>query len=359
MSNNKRLFWVVIGLAVVIIVLIVVIVVMSRNGAAEEAPTPTSLDPNEVITAAALTAAVNMTQTAAVTPPSPSPTEGPTEGPTGTLTLTSPATNTPANTSAPGTGTDLAEFVADVTIPDGTNFPPGDNFTKVWRVKNVGSTTWTTAYGFNFFGGDQMGGPDSTPLAGSVAPGQTVDLSVDLVAPDEEGEYIGYWMLQNAGGQFFGVGPEGKFALYVQINVVGTAPTSTTGATAAPTDATAAPTGTETAEATATTQPSGDIVLDVSLEVDESDVTGACPHTFNYAAQFTLSEDATVSYQLDAETGSAITLPDPTTISLSAGVHTVNYTLDFTDSVTGWARFLVTAPDEVESNLVNFSLTCQ
>ena len=40
MSNNKRLFWVVIGLVVVIIVLIVVMVVMSLNGATEEAPTP-------------------------------------------------------------------------------------------------------------------------------------------------------------------------------------------------------------------------------------------------------------------------------------------------------------------------------
>jgi hypothetical protein len=66
-----------------------------------------------------------------------------------------------------------------------------------------------------------------------------------------------------------------------------------------------------------------------------------------------------VTYQLDAETGSGITLPDPTTISLGVGTHTANYALEFTDSVSGWARFLVTAPNEVESNLVNFTLTCQ
>jgi hypothetical protein len=348
MSNNKRLFWVVIGLVVVIIVLIVVIVVLARNGASEEAPTATPLDPNEVITAAALTAAANMTQTAAVVPLTPSPTEAA----TGTLTPTLPATNTPANSPTPGIGTDLAEFVADVTVPDGANFPPGEDFTKVWRVKNVGTTTWTTAYGLTFFGGDQMGGPDSVPLSGSVAPGQTVDLSVDLVAPDDEGDYIGYWMLQNAGGDFFGVGPEGKFAIYVQINVVGSAPTATTGGTAAPTV-------TGTVEATATTPPSGDIVSDVSLDVDEADVTGACPHIFNFTAEFTLSEAATVTYQLDAETGGDITLPDPTTLNLGAGVQTANYALEFTDSVTGWARFLVTEPNEVNSSLVNFSLTCQ
>jgi hypothetical protein len=348
MSNNKRLLWVVIGLAVVIIVLIVVVVIMTRNGATEELPTATSIDPNEVITAAALTAAANMTQTAAITPPSPSPTEVP----TGTLTPTSPATNTPSISPTPGTGGDRAEFVADVTVPDGSKFTPGEDFTKVWRVQNVGSTTWTTAYGIAFFGGDQMGGPDSLPLSGSVAPGQTVDISVDLVAPDDEEEYIGYWMLQNAGGDFFGVGPEAKFAIYVQIAVEGSAPTATTGATAAPTV-------TGTVEATATTPPSGDVVTNVSLDVDEGDVTGACPHTFNYTAQFTLSQAAAVTYQLDAETGSGITLPDPTTISLGVGTHTANYALEFTDSVSGWARFLVTAPNEVESNLVNFTLTCQ
>lgn len=352
MSNNKRLFWVVIGLAVVIVILIVVIVVMSRNGGAEEAPTPTSLDPNEVITAAALTAAANMTQTAAVPLFTATPTEELTEEPTETLTPTRAVTNTPAVTLPPGTGADRAEFVADVTIPDGTNLPPGDNFTKVWRVRNAGTTTWTTAYGLTFFGGDQMGGPDSVPLSGTVAPGQTVDLSVDLVAPDDEGDAIGYWMLQNAGGQFFGVGPEGKFAIYVQINVTGSAPTATRGATAAATS-------TGTVEATATTPPSGNVVSNVSLDVDDGDVTGACPHTFNYTAEFTLSQEATVSYELDAETGSSITLPDPTTITLGAGVHTVDYALEFTDSVSGWARFMVTAPDDVDSNLVNFSLTCQ
>ena len=113
MSNNKRLFWVVIGLVVVIIVLIVVIIVLARNDATAEEPTPTSIDPNEVITAAALTAAVNMTQTAAGPTPSSTPTETPTEGPTGTLIPTAAVTSTPANSPTPGIGGDRAEFVID------------------------------------------------------------------------------------------------------------------------------------------------------------------------------------------------------------------------------------------------------
>src|SRR5512143_3278895 len=39
---------------------------------------------------------------------------------------------------------DWAQFVADVTVPDGTSYAPGTTFTKTWRLKNIGSCTWTT-----------------------------------------------------------------------------------------------------------------------------------------------------------------------------------------------------------------------
>ncbi|HGJ66308.1 TPA: hypothetical protein ENS27_13160, partial [bacterium] len=43
-----------------------------------------------------------------------------------------------------------AGFVADVTVPDGTSFAPGAAFIKTWRLKNIGTCTWTGKYGLSF-----------------------------------------------------------------------------------------------------------------------------------------------------------------------------------------------------------------
>ncbi|KXK11504.1 MAG: hypothetical protein UZ14_CFX002002738 [Chloroflexi bacterium OLB14] len=37
-----------------------------------------------------------------------------------------------------------AQFVADVTIPDGTNFAANTAFKKTWRIKNIGSCAWNS-----------------------------------------------------------------------------------------------------------------------------------------------------------------------------------------------------------------------
>lgn len=36
-----------------------------------------------------------------------------------------------------------AEFLYDVTIPDHTIVQPGTKMQKIWRMKNVGSATWS------------------------------------------------------------------------------------------------------------------------------------------------------------------------------------------------------------------------
>ena len=61
-----------------------------------------------------------------------------------TVTGTPP---TPTVTNTPGTVTvtvapsscDKAQFIADVTVRDGTIMSPGQTFTKTWRLKNVGT----------------------------------------------------------------------------------------------------------------------------------------------------------------------------------------------------------------------------
>jgi len=131
-------------------------------------------------------------------------------------------------TPSPNSGCDKAEFKGDITVPDGTTFAPAAAFKKTWRLKNIGTCTWTTSYFIVFSSGEQMGGPSSAPFPTSVAPGQTVDLSVNLTAPNAGGTFRGYWGLKNASGEIFGIntGPNKPF-FWVEIKVTG--PTATPG----------------------------------------------------------------------------------------------------------------------------------
>jgi hypothetical protein len=249
--------------------------------------------------------------------------------------------------------------VSDVTIPDGTNFKANEAFTKTWRLQNMGSTTWTTAYKLVHVDGKPLSSTTSVAMPKEVGPGQTVDISVNMTAPAETGNYKSYWRLSNAQGTAFGT------VVYVDINVTGgTGTPSVTPGTGTPA-ATSTPGGSGTPGATATgttTGSSGTTVTNVSLSVDQGTIETSCPHTFTFPAQFTLTKDAKVTYRLEAgsnTTGFEITLPEPTTTNLQAGTHTFNYTLEFTASVTGWARLHVIAPENVSSPDVAFSLTCK
>jgi hypothetical protein len=145
--------------------------------------------------------------------------------PTPILTIPPTVTLAPFITTSPQpslTSTQLpcdrAGFVNDVTIPDGTEFAPNSEFIKTWRIKNTGSCTWNTSYAVVFDSGDAMGAPISTNLTGSVAPGQTIDISVSMKAPASEGEFRGNWKLRNASGAVFGLGASNQ-AFYVEIKV--------------------------------------------------------------------------------------------------------------------------------------------
>lgn len=116
---------------------------------------------------------------------------------------------------------DLAEFVADVTIPDGTSFAPGAALVKTWRFKNVGTCTWSTSYAIVFYSGTKMGAPSAVNMPTSVAPGATVDVTVNMTAPATAGHYRGYWMLRNASSTLFGVGPYGTYWFFIDIVVGG------------------------------------------------------------------------------------------------------------------------------------------
>lgn len=94
-------------------------------------------------------------------------------------------------------------MVADVNVPNNSVFTPGTAFTKIWRLKNVGTCTWKTSYRVVLVDGELIGGQNSMPLPAGVAPGQTIDLSMDFTAPKLEGFYRGSWQLRNDRGEIF------------------------------------------------------------------------------------------------------------------------------------------------------------
>ena len=122
---------------------------------------------------------------------------------------------------------DSAEFVGDVNVPPGTIMSQGETFIKTWRLQNVGTCAWTTSYQIVFFSGDQMRAPASFTFPVNVAVGNTVDFSLNMIAPNTVGNYQGNWMIKNANGVLFGIGPHANQPFSVNIVVSGATATAT------------------------------------------------------------------------------------------------------------------------------------
>lgn len=181
--------------------------------------------PNAAFTQAAETVAAELTQVSSQSSPTPvEPTATATPNPTNspyptatpyfTPTKAATATNTPIPCN-------LASFVTDVTYPDNTQVAPNGTFTKTWRIRNVGSCSWTSNYMLIFDHGDGMGVTTgyAQPLTTHVVnPGQMVDISVDLTAPASTGTYTGYWRFRDPGGVIFGItATAGTFLVKVKV----------------------------------------------------------------------------------------------------------------------------------------------
>ena len=64
------------------------------------------------------------------------------------------------------------------------------------------------------------GGPASIPLTtGTVAPGEELDITIQLTAPMDSGTYRGNWKLRNSSGIVFGIGAAAESVFWVEIVV--------------------------------------------------------------------------------------------------------------------------------------------
>jgi hypothetical protein len=171
-------------------------------------PAPTQ-DVSFIQTAAAQTVFANLTATASAwtATPLPPPSSTPTSIAVSTAGATPAITPTlPGGITATPTLCDALTFdpaTVDVNVPDNTQMTAGQQFVKTWRVRNNGSCTWGAGYGLVYAGySDQMSGKPQ-PLAGAVAPGQEVDVSVQFIAPNKAGQYVSAWEMANANGKPF------------------------------------------------------------------------------------------------------------------------------------------------------------
>jgi len=98
---------------------------------------------------------------------------------------------------------DRLSFVADVTIPDDSILVAGAPFTKIWQVRNDGTTTWNADYRLVFIDNTNMAGLTETLLP-PLSPGELGTITIAMTAPSRAGRYKSTWRARNPDGNLFG-----------------------------------------------------------------------------------------------------------------------------------------------------------
>lgn len=206
--------------------LLAAVLLGSCAGQPPESPTP---DVSSVLTQSVGTFAAQFfqTQTAMVTPATPTPIDTPTPIPTATpLALPSPIAPTtvfvtailypsitPTGTQYTATpnpstlayGCNNLGLIRDVTLPAGTEVQPNERLTKTWQVANTGTCDWLFGYRVGPVSGYSLA-QDSVRVSGNspVPNGEWRQVSVSFRAPDDPGTYIQYWQMNDGAGHSFG-----------------------------------------------------------------------------------------------------------------------------------------------------------
>jgi hypothetical protein len=237
------------------------------------------------------------------------------------------SSNTPAATAT--TNCNVAQFITDVTIPDGTIMTPGQTFAKKWRIKNIGTCSWA-GFSMVFDSGESMGGP-ATQAIGALGPGQEIDLEANLKAPATPGNYRGYWRITTNANVLVPMvnGYQGR-AFYVDIKVQNPV-------TVAP------PT------ATNTTAPAF-AVTSVTFTN-----TGGCG-AFTATANITANGPGTVTLHWVRGDGASVPVP-PALVFAAAGTQSVSvsWSTTSTDNTKNWFDVYIDTPNNQQFGRASFT----
>ena len=203
------------------------------------------------------------------------------------------------------------------TITDGTQFDQDDAFTKSWTLRNDGRCDWTTDYRLVFVDGDRMSGASSQNLLARIEPGESVTLSVDLIAPSEDGEYTGVWRLKDDQGNAFG-------NYWVNI-IVGT-------------------------------PPGPFAVTGVSFYMPHTTIDMGCPGDVNVKAEITTNGEGKVYYKWTDSAGGSSSTKSKTFDE--AGTKIVEYNVTIGATGDHWAKLYIDDPNHQWFGPKNFHVNC-
>ena len=264
--------------------------------------------------------------------------------PVGTITVTLEPSVTPTK-EGEEIGEDRAEFISDVTIPDYTEFETGEDIVKTWRIRNSGTTTWTTDYIIEFEKGEKLGAPTQIKLPKSVKPNEFIDISIEFTVPNATGEYSSYWILKNEEGQRVGVAEEGKhlsiFMIILAVSDTGSSGSSSSGGIAG-----------------------GAKVTNATVTVDDASFSGTCPAQLTFTYKVTTSNAGKVNFKLKfgviSPTGYTFDPPPEYTENFSGGYTvTYTYTLFSSNSVNATVRVEAVGSNTFTSAPLSFKVNCK
>lgn len=111
---------------------------------------------------------------------------------TGTLNMQEPHSIAIASRTEASQSADCARFVADVTLPDGSEVAAGTTLEKRWRLRNCGARDWGEGYRAVRVGGDF--GPAEFAVSGTA--NTAVELGTSITAPSLPGRYRATYRLR-------------------------------------------------------------------------------------------------------------------------------------------------------------------
>ena len=122
--------------------------------------------------------------------------------PTKTITPTPTATATETPTITP-TSSAYGCNVVSSSPSYNASFPPGGDFDGRWTLQNTGTESWGDIVDLIYISGAKFQAyADAVDLPKSVAPGESVDVVVDMLAPRDPGTYKTIWRLRRSDTTF-------------------------------------------------------------------------------------------------------------------------------------------------------------